>query len=73
MTTNYFLATTSTGKAHLVARGSRNATPCNSRNSGFRVRKVSATFAANISGEHFCAKCFPKGKPSDEDIRAMCE
>lgn len=65
---NYTMKATSTGKIHLVSRGSYNATPCNSRNRGFRVNSIGADWARKADASMYCSKCFPNGKPSDENI-----
>lgn len=68
---NYFLASTSTGKIHLVLRNTYNATPCNSRNRGFKVGRIGADTARRASAEMYCSKCF-NGKPTDERIEELC-
>ena len=61
-----------TGKIHAAYRGTVNAMPCNSRNRGFRVARVSADSAKAASAECYCSKCFG-GKPDDATIDAMCQ
>lgn len=71
----YILAITNAGKIHLVSRGSSNAIPCNSRNRGFRVTRITritANYARKADLSSYCGKCFPGGKPTDHEIDRMC-
>ena len=65
MTANTLAASTS-GVIHLVRRGTYNATPCNSRNAGFRVSRIAEARAQ--AAANYCRKCFPSGKPTAERI-----
>lgn len=68
----YFIASSRTGVLHAPYIGSYNATPCNSRNSGFYMGRVTAAHAKRAAAESWCKKCFPQGKPTDEQIDAAC-
>lgn len=72
MSARYFIASSRTGVLHAPHIGSYNATPCNSRNGGIRMGRVTAIHAKRTDEKHYCKKCFPHGKPTDEQIDAAC-
>lgn len=72
MSTTYFIASSRTGMLHAPKRRTYNATPCNSRNGGFHMGRVTAKHAKRVAAEYWCKKCFPFGKPTDEQIDAAC-
>ena len=63
------LAASTSGMIHLVMSGTYNATPCNARNSGFRLSRIAASRAQEAG--NYCRKCFPNGKPTAERITEL--